>query len=167
MADRLIGYPANHRDTLQIVGKAENDPKTSHNLNSSKTLPMKQPKLLPNPLLRQVRRQPAQLNLSKSIPATGSAAVSATAKPANVMSVRDKLLQGISMDLGRLQENPAAFDRMFPAKQTATTTKSKAKRARQSTDKLLQKLHSGGATDLYDEEEEARRFEKKMRSVWV
>ncbi|KAJ4159939.1 uncharacterized protein LMH87_007874 [Akanthomyces muscarius] len=149
------------------MGETENE-RVSKRLSSSKAPPIKHPKLLPNPLLRQVRRRPAQLNLSKTIvaPSTGPPA-SATTKPPKIMSVRDRLLQGISMDLGRLQQNPAAFDRIFPPHRAATATKGNSKRACQSTEMLLEKLHAGSNTDLDDEEEEeeAGQFERKMRSV--
>ena len=167
MADQLIGSLANNHRKVQIVGEAENESGVSKRLNSCKARPIKQPKLLPNPLLCQLRRRPAQLNLSKSIAPASASPTSAITKPPKIMSVRDKLLQGISMDLGRLQQNPAAFDGLFPPQQAATATKRSSKHAYQSTEKLLDKLHAGSNTDLDDEEEEARRFESKMRSVWV
>lgn len=169
MADQLIRPLANvHRET-HTMSKIENERRVSKRLSSSKALPIKQPKLLPNPVLRQVRRRPAQLNLSRSIAAPGaSPPTSATTKqPKIVSSVRDRLLQGISMDLGRLQQNPVAFDRVFPPQKDATATKSSWKRARLSTEKLLDQLHDTGSADLEDEEEEARQFERKMRSVCV
>lgn len=168
MADQLVRSLAKIHSKIHTMGETENE-RVSKRLSSSKAPPIEQPKLLPNPLLRQVRRRPAQLNLSKTIvaPSTGPPA-SATTKPPKIMSVRDRLLQGISMDLGRLQQNPAAFDRIFPPQRAATATKGNSKRACQSTEMLLEKLHARSNTDLDDEEEEeARQFERKMRSVWV
>lgn len=168
MANQLIRPLANVHREIHTMSKIENEWRVSKRLSSSKALPIKQPKLLPNPALRQVRRRPAQLNLSRSIAAPGaSPPTSATTKPPKIVSVRDKLLHGISMDLGRLQQNPAAFDRIFPPQRDATATKSSWKRARLSTEKLLDQLHDTGSADLEHEEEEARQFERKMRSVCV
>ncbi|OAR00048.1 hypothetical protein LLEC1_05210 [Akanthomyces lecanii] len=150
------------------MDKTENKPGVRKHISASKTLSAKQPKLLPNPLLRQVRRRPAQLNLSKSIAApSANPPASATTMPKDIKSVRDRLLQGISMDLGRLQQNPAAFDRIFPPPKAATAAKSNSKRARQSSEKLIKNLHNAGNIDLEDEEKEPRQFRRKMRSVWV
>lgn len=170
MADQLTEYLANHHGKVQILSEAEDKPATNHHHKHPEPLIMRQPNFLPNPFLRQVKRRPAQLNLSKDIPAPSSGTRSTPSKPLSAMSVREKLLQGISMDMRRLQQSPASFDRVFPSNFAASTTRphqQQQQRARASTEKLFNTLHHDAAELQDDETQEARRFEKQMRNVCV
>ncbi|OAA38969.1 hypothetical protein BBO_06822 [Beauveria brongniartii RCEF 3172] len=170
MADQLIEHLANHHGKVRILSEAEDKPATNHHHKHPEPLIMKQPNFATNPLLRQVKRRPAQLNLSKDIPAPSSGTRSTPSKPLSAMSVREKILHGISMDMRRLQKSPASFDRVFPSKPAASTTKphqqqQQQQRARASTEKLFNTLHHGAVELQDDETEEARRFEKQLRDV--
>ncbi|KAM3435090.1 hypothetical protein MY4824_005090 [Beauveria thailandica] len=171
MADQLIEHLANHHGKARVLSEAEDKPATNHHHKHIEPLIMKQPIFLNNPLPRQVKRRPAQLNLSKDIPAPSSGTRSTPSKPLSAMSVREKLLQGISMDMRRLQKSPASFDRVFPSKGAASTTKphqqQHQQRARATTEKLFNTLHHGAVELQVDETEEARRFEKQLRNVCV
>ncbi|KAM3512909.1 hypothetical protein MY11210_003465 [Beauveria gryllotalpidicola] len=173
MADQLIEYLANHHGKMQVLSEAKDKPATNHHHKPPEPLAMKQPNFLPNPLLRQAKRRPAQLNLSKDIPAPSSGPRSTSSKPLSVMSVREKLLHGISMDMSRLQQSPASYYRVFPSKPAAATTKQQQQqqqqqqRARTSTEKLSNTLHHDAAELQDDEAQEARRFEKQLRNVCV
>ncbi|KAM3442106.1 hypothetical protein NHJ13734_002524 [Beauveria thailandica] len=170
-ADQLIEHLANHHGKVRVLGEAEDKPATNHHHKHTEPLMMKQPNFLTNPLPRQVKRRPAQLNLSKDIPAMSSGTQSTPSKPLSAMSVREKLLQGISMDMRRLQKSPASFDRVFPSKGAASTTKphqqQHQQRARATTEKLFNTLQHGAVELQDDETEEARRFEKQLRNVCV
>ncbi|KAM3565204.1 hypothetical protein ARSEF4850_001513 [Beauveria asiatica] len=169
--DQVIEHLANHHGKVRVLGEAEDKPATNHHHKHTEPLIMKQPNFLTNPLPRQVKRRPAQLNLSKDIPAPSSGTRSTPSKPLSAMSVREKLLQGVSMDMRRLQKSPASFDRVFPSKPAASTTKSHQQqhqqRARATTEKLFNTLHHSAVEPQDDETEEARRFEKQLRNVCV
>ncbi|KAM3507494.1 hypothetical protein MY10362_001753 [Beauveria mimosiformis] len=168
MADQLIEHLANHHGQFRILSEAEDKAATNRHNKYPEPPIIKQPNFLTNPLLRQVKRRPAQLNLSKDIPAPSSGTRSSPSKPLSAMSVREKLLQGIFMDMRRLQQSSESFDRVFPSKPAASTTKphqQQQQRARASTEKLLNTLHHR-AVELQDyETEDARRFEKQLRNV--
>ncbi|KAJ6780962.1 hypothetical protein PWT90_06025 [Aphanocladium album] len=167
MAERLIEYLAHRHADGQVKSDTTVKSPDSKDFKSPKIMPIQQPKFLPNPLLRQVRRRPAQLDLSKSIPTSSGPPTPASAVPLSTMSVREKLFQGISMDFGRLQASPASFDRVFPPKPAATAIKSTANRVKEAKRILGLPLYSGEISVIEDEAEEARQFEKKMRSAWV
>ncbi|KAJ3493208.1 hypothetical protein NLG97_g4877 [Lecanicillium saksenae] len=167
MAEWLIEYLAlRHGDGLIKSNNTANST-YANDFSPTEGMPIRQPNFLPNPLIRQVRRRPAQLNLSKNIPTYGALPTPASSKPLSAMSVREKLLKGISMDINRLQASPASFDRVFPPKPAGIASSSKMKRAQETGDKLNKQLHAYETPDTADEEEEARQFEKKMRSAWV
>ncbi|KAF1730012.1 hypothetical protein CRV24_009469 [Beauveria bassiana] len=169
MADQLIEHLANHHGKVRILNEAEDKPAINHHHKHPEPLIIKQPSFLPNALLRPVKQRPAQLNLSKDIPAPSSGNRSTLSKPLNAMSVREKLQQGISIDMRRLQQSPASFDRVFPAKPAASTTKphqqQQQQRARASTEKLFNTLRHGAVALQDDETEEARLFEKQLRNL--
>ncbi|KAM0743553.1 hypothetical protein ACQRIT_001812 [Beauveria bassiana] len=171
MADQLIQHLANHHGKVRILNGAEDKPATNHHHKHPEPLIIKQPNFLSNSLLRPVKRRPAQINLSKDILAPSSGPRSTHSKPLNVVSVREKLLQGISIDMRRLQQSPASFDRVFPSKPAASTTKphqqQQQQRARASTEKLFNTLRHGAVALQDDETEEARLFEKQLRNVCV
>ncbi|ATY63476.1 hypothetical protein A9K55_009274 [Cordyceps militaris] len=166
MADRPMGYLASHLNEPLLKREAKAEPTTSKQRRSSEVPPMKQPFVFPNPLLREARR-PAKLQLPQSLLAARRVGPAPAAlKPPSRPSVREQLLRGVSADLSRLQANPALFNRVFPPPLPAVAA-TKSKRARESTHKLLVQLHTESATGISAEEQEARRFESKMRSVWV
>lgn len=166
MADRLITYLAHHRSKSGTMSEAKPQPNLLQKRNASDIASIEQPKFVPNPLLRRIRRRRAQLNLSKSIDAPGPTSVDVK-KPLSAMSVREKLRNGIGMDFARLMRSPSAFDRVFPLKLAAAgpTQDKPTPRKHVSTKRHLEQKALGEAINFDDEEKEAGRYQNSMRSV--
>ncbi|TQV91209.1 hypothetical protein IF1G_10090 [Cordyceps javanica] len=176
MANRLIQYLMSLHGTATRAREARNSATISEQLETSQVRSEEQPGFVPDPLTHERKQPPAELPIFNTLMAPGAEPAPAPAprNPQSTTSVREKLLLGISTDLGRLlREDPVSFDRVFPppsaaaatAATTTATRKTKSKRTKQRTEKLQMKLRPRSATESEEEEREARRFKRKMRKV--
>lgn len=126
------------------------------------------PNALPISPPNQIRRRPAELDLSALATELGDNSPSPETPMAR-MSVREKLLQGVNMDLQRLQKSPARFDKLFPPAPTAIPPHLMQPGAVQhpaTVPRKRDKDEAGRDDKAFEEEkEESVRFEKRMRSV--